>query len=99
MQREAVLQELQRHFPELRDRYGVEHISLFGSVARNEARPDSDIDVLVEFAPDAHVGLFGFVRLRRRLEEILGTRVDLATPGALKRQLKDRILRELVRAA
>lgn len=99
MKREEVLKRLQIAFPELQSHFGVLHLFVFGSVARDEAKAGSDVDILVEFAPEAHVGLFGFVRLQRRLEEILGTRVDLATPAALKRQLKDQILKELVRAA
>jgi predicted nucleotidyltransferase len=55
------------------------------------------VDVLVEFAKP--VGLFAFVRLRRRLEELLGTRVDLVTPEALKEPLRERILKEAIRAA
>lgn len=99
MQRDEAIEKLRNHSTELKKHYGVAHISVFGSVARNEARPDSDVDILVDFAPEAHIGLFGFARLQRRLEEILGAKVDLTTPGALKRQLKDQILKELVRAA
>ena len=58
---------------------------------------ESDVDLLVEFS--VPVGLFEFVRLRRFLEEILGARVDLVTPGALKPQLRQAVLREAVRAA
>jgi predicted nucleotidyltransferase len=99
MRRDEAVERLKDHFPELQTRFGVAHLSVFGSVARNEAGPDSDVDVLVEFSPDVRVGLFGFVRLQRRLGEILGVKVDLATPGALKRQLREQVLRELVRAA
>ena len=99
MKRKKALEKLKKHFPELQAHFGVAHLAVFGSVARDEARPESDVDILVEFAPEAHVGLFGFVRLQRRLEQILSTRVDLATPDALKRQLKDQIFKELVRAA
>jgi hypothetical protein len=77
--------------------YGVRTLSLFGSVARGEAEEDSDVDLLVEFFRP--VGFFEFVRLKRALEEILGRRVDLATPKSLKPQLRDRILKEAVRAA
>jgi len=77
----------------------VEALYLFGSVARGEDKPGSDVDILVEFYSDAHVGLFGLVRLQRRLSEILGRPVDLTTPGSLHRSLKDRIIKEAVRAA
>ena len=81
----------------LLDQYGVRSISLFGSVARNEATDESDIDLLVEFAKP--IGLFQFVALKRRLEELLGRAVDLATRSSLKPQLRERILKEAVRAA
>ena len=68
----------------------------FGSVARDEARPDSDVDLLVEF--DRPVGLFTFVRLKRYLEEILGSPVDLGTPDSLKPYLKEAIIQEVIRA-
>lgn len=83
--------ELERHF-------GVRTIGIFGSVARGDDQADSDIDVLVEFLGDAHVGLFGFVRLQQHLESVLGRTVDLVTPDALRPQFRERILEELVRA-
>lgn len=96
MGRDQVLETLASHKEDLRG-FQVASISLFGSVARNEARVGSDVDLLVEFS--GTVGLFHFVRLKRFLEEILGARVDLATPGALKPQLRERILSEAIRAA
>ena len=72
-------------------------LSIFGSVARDEAGPDSDIDLLVEF--DRPVGLFAFVRTQQYLEQILGSRVDLVTPDALRREFRETVLREAVRAA
>lgn len=76
---------------------GIRSLALFGSFARDEAGPDSDIDLLVEF--DHPVGLFHFVRMHRYLETLLGRKVDLATPDALKERLRERILRELIHAA
>lgn len=72
-------------------------LALFGSVARDQAALDSDVDLLVEFSKP--VGLFEFLDLKERLEQILGRPVDLVTREALKPQLKDRILSEAVRAA
>lgn len=80
-------------------RYSVKSISLFGSVIRNEATDTSDIDLLVEFDPDAKIGLFQFSRLRRELSSILQCDVDLATPEALHKDLKADILKEAVHAA
>jgi predicted nucleotidyltransferase len=79
-------------------RFGVAHLSVFGSTARDQAGPHSDVDLLVEFDPQAHVGLFAFVELLDLLGDILGTRIDLATPGALRPEMRDHILEEAVRA-
>jgi len=75
---------------------GVRSLDLFGSVARGDAAPSSDVDLLVDF--DGPVGLFHFFRVQRRLEEILGCKVDLVMRDAVKRQLRDRIFAEAVRA-
>jgi len=74
--------------------YGVRELALFGSVARDQARPDSDVDLLVEF--DRPVGLFAFLDLQEYLEGLLGRPVDLVTRPALKPQLRERILAEAV---
>jgi uncharacterized protein len=96
MQRDEALAILTDHRQDL-ENFGVKSIAIFGSVARNEARGDSDVDVLVEFA--VPVGFFELIRLERHLGTLFGRRVDLTTPGGLKRQLRDRILREAVYAA
>jgi uncharacterized protein len=99
MRRDEALAILKAHFPELSQRFGIEALYLFGSTARNEAHCESDVDVLVEFKPDAGVGLFELARLQMQLETLLGCSVDVVTPGGLKRQLRERILREAVRVA
>lgn len=71
-------------------------LDLFGSFARGDAGPDSDVDLLVEF--DKPVGLFHFFRVQHRLEAILGRRVDLVMKDAIQRQLRTRILAEAVSA-
>lgn len=93
---EEALETLRAARP-LLDRYGVERIGVFGSVARGEAGPDSDVDVLVEFKPDRHPG-FEFFALRKSLEGLFGTDVDLATSKSLHRLMKDRVLREVAYA-
>lgn len=95
MQRQEALTILLNHQSTLKN-FGVKSLLLFGSVARDEARTDSDVDLLVEF--DQPVGLFTFVRLKRYLEEILETSVDLGTPDSLKSYLREPVLREAVRA-
>lgn len=99
MRRDKALKILAENVETLRRDFAVAHLDIFGSVARDEANSESDIDILVEFMPDARVGLFEFSGLKLRLEEIMGIKVDLATVPALKKQLKERILREKVRAA
>ena len=95
MQQHEALAILSSHDEALRN-FGVKSLALFGSVARNEATPDSDVDLLVEF--DRPVGLFTFVRLKRYLETILGCSVDLGTPDSLKPYLREPVLREAIRA-
>jgi predicted nucleotidyltransferase len=98
MTKEKALHCLAANREKLKD-FGVDRLAIFGSVARDEAGADSDIDILVEYQPGARVGLFGFVRLQRFLSELLGVRVDLATPAALREEMKDDILREAIGAA
>ena len=57
-------------------------------------RPDSDVDVLVEFEPEARVGFFALARMEMELSELLGHRVDLNTPGFLSRYFRDQVLEE-----
>jgi hypothetical protein len=90
-----VRRTLQAHH-EILQQYGVQEIRVFGSTARGEAGEGSDIDLLVDYDPSALVGLFAFVRLRRRLSELLGCPVDLVTPDALHPALREGILREAV---
>jgi predicted nucleotidyltransferase len=96
MTREEALAILRAHRDELRARH-VKTLALFGSVARNEAGPDSDVDLLVEF-DGSPVGLFAFSALQRYLADILGRRVDLATRKGLKPRLRERILAEAIPA-
>ena len=98
MDKDEAISIIRRNRPLLSD-FHVEAIYLFGSVVRGEAVSGSDIDILIEFEPNAHIGLFGFARLQQRLSEILGAPVDLATPASLHKALKERILKEAVRAA
>lgn len=84
---------------EILEDYHIKSIYLFGSIVRGEDEPGSDIDILVEFQPDARIGLFGLARLQRRLSEILDRPVDLTTRDALHKALRDKIIKEAVRAA
>jgi uncharacterized protein len=75
-------------------RWNVEQLSLFGSVLREDFRPDSDVDVLVRFSPEAHIGLIGFSRMEDDLSEMLSRKVDLATVAGPKELICDGILAE-----
>jgi len=68
-------------------------LALFGSVLRDDFRPDSDVDVLVEFEPGAKTG-FAFFAMQDELSGLMGWRVELSTPGFLSRHIRDRVLRE-----
>jgi len=94
--RDSVLEILEINRDGLK-RYGVESISLFGSVARGEAGPRSDVDLLVDV--DDEVTLFGLSRLKHHLEDLLGMPVDLVTTDALRPQMRSSILVEAIRAA
>ena len=98
MNRQEAMAILSRNKLHLKS-FQVNALYLFGSLVRDEAGPDSDIDILVEFNEGSRVGLFELARLRAFLSEILGCDADLVTSDALHPMLKDDILQELVRAA
>jgi hypothetical protein len=75
-------------------RYHVRELSLFGSAARGEARPDSDVDLLVVFEEGARVGLLALAALQRELSDLLGRRVDLVPKDGLKPALREEVLSE-----
>ncbi len=77
-----------------RDQYHVELRAVFGSEVRGQARPGSDVDVLVEF--DQKADLFDYVGLAEFLEEALGRPVDVVPIGSIRAELKERILSEAV---
>ncbi len=73
----------------------IRRLALFGSVIRDDFRPDSDIDVLVEFQPDARVGFFELFAMERELSGILGGReVEISTPQCLSKYFRNEVLTE-----
>ena len=96
MKRDEVLAIVAQHQDKL-TAMGVKSLALFGSVARDEAKPDSDVDFLVEF-DDRPIGLFDVSRVRLYLEDVLGCSVDMGSPHSLKPYLRDRVLKEKIRA-
>lgn len=95
MKREQVINLIRDRQAELSERYHVASLTLFGSTARGDAQPESDVDILVEFSQP--VGLFHFIELQQYLEDILGCQVDLGTPRSIKPYIKDRIIHEAIR--
>ncbi|MBP5974150.1 nucleotidyltransferase family protein [Brasilonema sp. CT11] len=95
MKRDEVLAIVAVHRKQLQA-MGVKSLELFGSVARDEAGPDSDVDFLVEF--DRPVGLFDFSKVRLYLEDVLGCSVDMGTQDALREHLREPVLKDVIRA-
>ena len=97
MRREQLIDMLERHRDEIRHRFGVRSLSLFGSFARDEASDHSDVDLLVEFN---HAPTFrGYMDLRIFLEDLLGVDVDLVTETGLKEHARPTVERDAIRVA
>lgn len=77
---------------------GILRLAIFGSVARGDNSPESDVDLLAEFDKTKHYTLLTMGRIESRLADLLGTRVDLSSPEWLKDSVKKQILREAVLA-
>ena len=75
-------------------KWQIRKLSLFGSRLHGNARPDSDLDLLVEFQPASRVGLIQMARIERELSELIGRKVDLRTPADLSRYFREEVLRE-----
>lgn len=90
---EVHIQKLHEMLPELRERYHVSYLGVFGSCIREEQKPESDLDVLVEFSKTPTI--FKFVNLENYLSEALGVKVDLVMKDALKPNIGKHILDEV----
>jgi uncharacterized protein len=91
---EYYMELLRQHLPELRERYSVSYLGVFGSYVRGEQTKDSDLDVLVQF--DKKPGLLKYIELENYLSDLLGVKVDLVMKSALKPNIGKRILNEVV---
>jgi hypothetical protein len=91
---ETILTRLRQALPSLERRYPIRFLGLFGSVARGDAGPSSDVDVLVEFS--APVSLTTFLSLETELAAIAGRKVDLISRQALKPFMQQHVMRDLV---
>jgi hypothetical protein len=96
MKRQKVLRLLRAHQAELSQR-GITSLSIFGSVARDQAEKNSDVDILVDFSGPPTFD--GYMEAKFYLEDILGTRVDLVTRQALKPHMRPIVEQEAVRVA
>jgi uncharacterized protein len=97
MRREEVVAMLSRHRGELASRFRVKSLAVFGSVARGESGPESDVDILVAFAEAP--GFDGYMALKWHLEELLGMPVDLVMEGALRPEARTVVEAEAIRVA
>ncbi len=91
---EELKNRLAQHKAELRERYRVKEIGLFGSWVRGEASEGSDVDILVDF--EEPIGIFTFLELEEYLGEVLGLHVDLVSRKALKPHIGKHVLEEVV---
>lgn len=91
---EEIRLDLRKYLPELRDRYGVSYLGIFGSYVRGEQNETSDVDILVEF--DRPGTLLDLIHLQNELVDRLGVRVDLVEKNGLKPAIKPYVLAEVV---
>jgi uncharacterized protein len=91
---EFFIKILKQHLPELREKYSVSYLGIFGSYIRGEQTKDSDLDVLVEF--DKIPGLLKYIELEYYLGDLLGVKVDLVTRTGLKQNIEKQILNEVI---
>ena len=92
-----IVKRLRIHMQDLRAR-GISHAYLFGSLARDEQTPDSDIDIAIMIDPERQIGLTGLASLQRQLSELLGAKADIVTLPVRKERLRRTLEREAIRA-
>ena len=92
---QRITDKLREQLPDLRQRYGVRSLGLFGSFVRGQQKAKSDLDVLVEFDNEI-LTLLQFIQLERHLSEVVGIKVDLVDKSGLKPAIGKRILQEVV---
>ena len=97
MNKQVVLTKLTSRIEEIRQRFSVRNLSIFGSIARDESSDDSDVDVLVVFDREGSFDLF--MDLKFYLEDLLGEKIDLVTDKALRPQVRRAIEQELIHVA
>lgn len=95
MYRDDILRTLKNHETELRQ-MGVDHIALFGSFARQEQRPESDIDILVDLNTQTPIDLFAYAGLKNHITSLFDRSVDVVDRAALKKRLKAVVEKEAI---
>ncbi len=95
MDKQTVIETLKVHQAELQE-LGVDHLALFGSVARDEAGPDSDVDLLATFNKAKALSLLKVVGIQRKISEMLGCPVDLGEKGFVKPRVQPYVEQDLI---
>ena len=93
---DEIIEKLKQFKLELKSKFDVEQIGIFGSYVHNEQNSDSDLDVLVELKKDSRLSLLGLCVFENWLSELLGIKVDLVLKSSLKPKIGKRILKEVV---
>ena len=96
MTNDKIKKFLKKHEAELKEKYGVKEIGIFGSYIRGKQKKNSDVDILVEFYPNANMDLITFVEMEEYLSDLLGIKVDLVMKSALKPRIGKHILKEVL---
>ena len=94
--KKRIIHLLERGLPRLTEEFPITRLALYGSVARDTATLESDIDILVTFREDARVSLLTLARLKQRLEDLLGHEVDLAEEAGLHPALREKVREEMI---
>ncbi|MDP2587040.1 MAG: nucleotidyltransferase family protein [Candidatus Komeilibacteria bacterium] len=96
MSKDKIIKKLKAELPALKKEYPIKTLGIFGSVARGDDTPKSDVDILVEFYENKPVGFFKFIDLEENLSALLDKKVDLVTKRALKPIIKQGILNDVI---
>ncbi len=84
----------QKKIAEFCQRHHIKRLALFGSALRDDFKPDSDVDILVEFEPGTRIGMIRLAGIELELSEILGRKVDMHTPGFISKYFRNQVLTE-----
>jgi uncharacterized protein len=97
MDKDAIIATLRAHREELK-RAGIAHAALFGSHARGEARADSDIDILIEFAPGRRTGVFAYAGMQIKVSDLFAGKVDVIALNSMREEVLPQVLKDAVYA-